>query len=27
LLGAGLILAGMVISEIWGSPTPSPVEG
>ena len=27
LLGSGLILAGMVISEIWGSSLPSPVEG
>jgi drug/metabolite transporter (DMT)-like permease len=26
-LGAALILAGMVVSEIWGSSTPSPVEG
>jgi drug/metabolite transporter (DMT)-like permease len=27
LLGSGLILTGMVISEIWGSGLPSPVEG
>ena len=27
LLGSGLILAGMVISEIWGGSQPSPVEG
>jgi drug/metabolite transporter (DMT)-like permease len=27
LLGSGLILAGMVVSEIWGSRLPSPVEG
>jgi len=27
LLGAGLILAGMVISEVWGGRLPSPVEG
>jgi drug/metabolite transporter (DMT)-like permease len=27
LLGSGLILAGMVISEVWGSRLPSPVEG
>jgi hypothetical protein len=27
LLGSGLILAGMVISEIWGASLPSPVEG
>jgi drug/metabolite transporter (DMT)-like permease len=27
LLGAGLILAGMVISEIWGSSVPVPLEG
>ncbi len=27
LLGSALILAGMVISEIWGGPGPSPVEG
>jgi len=27
LLGSGLILAGMVISEIWGTTLPSPVEG
>jgi drug/metabolite transporter (DMT)-like permease len=27
LLGAGLILAGMIISEIWGGSLPSPVEG
>ena len=27
LLGSGLILAGMVVSEIWGSTLPSPVEG
>jgi len=27
LLGSGLILAGMVVSEIWGGATPSPVEG
>jgi drug/metabolite transporter (DMT)-like permease len=27
LLGSGLILAGMVISEIWGGSLPSPVEG
>jgi drug/metabolite transporter (DMT)-like permease len=26
-MGSALILAGMVISEIWGSTTPSPVEG
>jgi len=27
LMGSGLILAGMVVSEIWGSTLPSPVEG
>ena len=27
LLGCALILAGMVISEIWGGAAPSPVEG
>jgi drug/metabolite transporter (DMT)-like permease len=27
LLGSALILAGMVISEVWGGTTPSPVEG
>lgn len=27
LLGSALMLAGMVISEIWGAPAPSPVEG
>jgi drug/metabolite transporter (DMT)-like permease len=27
LLGSGLILAGMVVSEIWGGRLPSPVEG
>jgi drug/metabolite transporter (DMT)-like permease len=27
LLGSGLILAGMVVSEIWGGTLPSPVEG
>jgi len=27
LLGSGLILAGMVISEVWGGRLPSPVEG
>jgi drug/metabolite transporter (DMT)-like permease len=27
LLGSGLILAGMMISEIWGGSLPSPVEG
>ena len=27
LLGSGLILAGMVVSEIWGGSLPSPVEG
>ena len=27
LVGSGLILAGMVASEIWGSNLPSPVEG
>jgi len=27
LLGAALILAGMVISEVWGGATPAPVEG
>jgi drug/metabolite transporter (DMT)-like permease len=26
-IGSALILAGMVVSEIWGSTTPSPVEG
>jgi drug/metabolite transporter (DMT)-like permease len=26
-MGSALILAGMVVSEIWGSTTPSPVEG
>lgn len=26
-IGSALILAGMVISEIWGGPQPSPVEG
>ena len=27
LLGSGLILAGMVMSEVWGGSLPSPVEG
>jgi drug/metabolite transporter (DMT)-like permease len=27
LLGSALILAGMVISEVWGGATPAPVEG
>jgi drug/metabolite transporter (DMT)-like permease len=27
LLGSGLILAGMVVSEVWGGASPSPVEG
>ena len=27
LLGSGMILVGMVISEIWGGSLPSPVEG
>jgi drug/metabolite transporter (DMT)-like permease len=27
LAGSGLILAGMVVSEIWGGSKPSPVEG
>jgi len=27
LAGSGLILAGMVVSEIWGGSQPSPVEG
>ena len=27
LLGSGLILGGMVVSEIWGGSLPSPVEG
>lgn len=27
IVGSGLILAGMVISEVWGGNTPSPVEG
>jgi drug/metabolite transporter (DMT)-like permease len=27
LLGAALILAGMIVSEVWGTPSPSPVEG
>jgi drug/metabolite transporter (DMT)-like permease len=27
LLGSGLVLAGMVVSEIWGGSRPSPVEG
>ncbi|MHB8654242.1 MAG: DMT family transporter [Terriglobia bacterium] len=27
IVGSGLILAGMVISEVWGGSTPSPVEG
>ena len=27
LAGSGLILAGMVVSEIWGGSVPSPVEG
>jgi drug/metabolite transporter (DMT)-like permease len=27
LLGSGLILAGMVISEVWGGRVPTPVEG
>jgi len=27
LMGAGLILAGMVFSEIWGGAVPTPVEG
>jgi len=27
LLGAALILAGMVVSEMWGGSTPAPVEG
>jgi drug/metabolite transporter (DMT)-like permease len=26
-MGSALILAGMVISEVWGTTTPSPVEG
>jgi drug/metabolite transporter (DMT)-like permease len=26
-IGSALILAGMVISEMWGGPQPSPVEG
>lgn len=27
IVGSGLILAGMVISEVWGGNAPSPVEG
>jgi drug/metabolite transporter (DMT)-like permease len=27
LLGSGLILAGMLISELWGGAAPAPVEG
>ena len=27
LMGCGLILAGMIVSEIWGGSAPSPVEG
>ena len=27
ILGSALILAGMVVSEVWGGSTPSPVEG
>jgi drug/metabolite transporter (DMT)-like permease len=27
LLGSGLILAGMIVSEVWGVSLPSPVEG
>jgi drug/metabolite transporter (DMT)-like permease len=27
LLGCGLILGGMVVSELWGGTAPSPVEG
>lgn len=27
IVGSGLILAGMVISEVWGGTAPSPVEG
>lgn len=27
IIGSGLILAGMVISEVWGGSAPSPVEG
>ncbi len=27
LVGCGLILAGMIVSEIWGGSAPSPVEG
>ncbi len=27
LLGSALILTGMIISEVWGGPNPSPVEG
>lgn len=27
LLGSGLILAGMVISEVWGGAPPTPIEG
>jgi drug/metabolite transporter (DMT)-like permease len=27
LLGCGLILGGMVVSELWGGSAPSPVEG
>ncbi|MGH8248465.1 MAG: EamA family transporter, partial [Gammaproteobacteria bacterium] len=27
LVGSALMLTGMVISELWGSRTPSPVEG
>jgi drug/metabolite transporter (DMT)-like permease len=27
LLGCSLILAGIVISEVWGGATPAPVEG
>ena len=27
LLGSGLILCGMIVSEIWGGSAPSPVEG
>jgi drug/metabolite transporter (DMT)-like permease len=27
LLGCGLVLAGMVVSEVWGASPPTPVEG
>ncbi len=27
LLGSGLILCGMIVSEVWGGSEPSPVEG